>query len=121
MATNIQAMDALRTDVDDLHREMFCIIWLDDGENALDARNTDKKLRSIINHLKKFEDVELCQTFIKERSEKERVVMIVSGRLGREIVPSIHKLRQVISIYVYCMDKKSNKRWANDFSKVKSL
>ncbi|CAF1196393.1 unnamed protein product [Rotaria sordida] len=47
--------------------------------------------------------------------------MIVSGRLGREIVPSIHKLRQVISIYVYCMDKRSNEQWAGNFEKVKAI
>ncbi len=121
MATNIQPTDALHTDVDDLHGEIFYIIWLDDGENALDTRNTDQKLRSIINRLKKFQDVEPCQKFIEERSEKERVVMIVSGRLGQKIVPSIHKLRQVISIYVYCIDKKGNERWANKFAKVKLL
>ncbi|CAF1353988.1 unnamed protein product [Rotaria sordida] len=47
--------------------------------------------------------------------------MIVSGRLGREIVPSIHELRQVISIYVYCMDKKSHEQWACNFEKVKAV
>ncbi|CAF3945779.1 unnamed protein product, partial [Rotaria sp. Silwood1] len=47
--------------------------------------------------------------------------MIVSGRLGQEIVPSIHKLRQVISIYVYCMDKEVNRKWVDKFAKVKAV
>ena len=72
-----------------------------------------------INHLKKFQDVKQCQNFIGERSKNERITMIVSGRFGREIVPSIHKLRQVISIYVYCMDKKANEEWSCKFAKVK--
>ncbi|CAF2648846.1 unnamed protein product [Rotaria sp. Silwood2] len=69
----------------------------------------------------KFQDVKQCQEYIEKQSQKGRLIMIVSGRLGREIVPSIHKLRQVISIYVYCMDKKSNEQWARNFAKVKAV
>ncbi|CAF1334245.1 unnamed protein product [Rotaria sp. Silwood1] len=47
--------------------------------------------------------------------------MIVSGRLGQAIVPSIHKVRQVISIFVYCIDKERNKQWAVNFPKVKAV
>ncbi|CAF1143683.1 unnamed protein product [Rotaria sp. Silwood1] len=47
--------------------------------------------------------------------------MIVSGRLGQDIVPSIHELRQVISIYVYCMDKSRHEQWARNFAKVKAV
>ncbi|CAF5088812.1 unnamed protein product, partial [Rotaria sp. Silwood1] len=46
--------------------------------------------------------------------------MVVSGRLGQAIVPSIHKIRQIISIYVYCIDKERNKQWAVNFPKVKA-
>ncbi|CAF3856931.1 unnamed protein product, partial [Rotaria sp. Silwood1] len=101
--------------------EIFCLIWLDTNANATEIRDTERSLRSIINHLKKFKDVEQCQKYIKERSQKDRLVMIVSGQLGREIVPAIHKLRQVISIYVYCFDKKSNEEWACKFTKVKAV
>ncbi|CAF4106934.1 unnamed protein product, partial [Rotaria sordida] len=62
-----------------------------------------------------------CQEYIKKQSQKAQLIMIVSGRLGREIVPSIHELRQVISIYVYCMDKKSHEQWARNFEKVKAV
>ncbi|CAF3158929.1 unnamed protein product [Rotaria sp. Silwood2] len=47
--------------------------------------------------------------------------MVVSGQLGREIVPSIHNLRQVISIYVYCFDKKRNEQWACKHAKVRAV
>ncbi|CAF4611176.1 unnamed protein product, partial [Rotaria magnacalcarata] len=73
--------------------------------NGKETRDTEQKLRSIINNLKKFQDVKQCQKYIEERSKNDRLVMIVSGQFGQEIVPSIHKLRQVISIYVYCFDK----------------
>ncbi|CAF4113868.1 unnamed protein product [Rotaria sordida] len=69
----------------------------------------------------KFQDAKTCQEYIEKQSEKAQLIMIVSGRLGREIVPSIHELRQVISIYVYCMDKKSHEQWARNFEKVKAV
>ncbi|CAF4988686.1 unnamed protein product [Rotaria sp. Silwood1] len=121
MATSIVPKDNFHADTDDIGFEIFCLIWLDDNTTAKDNRDTEQKLRSIINRLKKFQDVKQCQKYIAERSQNERVVMIVSGRLGSEIVPSIHKLRQVISIYVYCMDKKRNKQWADKFKKVKAV
>ena len=102
--------DDSNTNADDNHLEIFGLIWLDADVNIKGTRDTEQKLRTIINHLKKFHDVEQCQQYIEQRSQKDRLVLIVSGRFGREIVPSIHKLRQVTSIYVYCMDKKGNEK-----------
>ncbi|CAF2098004.1 unnamed protein product [Rotaria magnacalcarata] len=114
-------MDDYHTNADNQHLEIFSLIWLDANPNVQELQGTQHKLCSIINQLKTFRDVEQCQNYIKGRTLKDRIVMIVSGQLGREIVPSVHKLRQVISIYVYCMDKKSNERWASKFSKVKAV
>ncbi|CAF3998576.1 unnamed protein product [Rotaria sordida] len=121
MATATLPHDDIPTNADDPNLEIFCLVWLDANVNVKDFRDTEQKLRSIINRFKKFQDVEQCRKYIERRSQKDRLVIIASGRLGRELVPSIHKLRQVISIYVYCMDKKSNKEWANKFSKIKDV
>jgi hypothetical protein len=69
--------------------------------------------------LKKFEDVRECQQYIEQRSNSDRLILIVSGQLGREIVPLIDNLRQILSIYVYCIGKKSNEQWTLKFAKVK--
>ncbi|CAF4668310.1 unnamed protein product [Rotaria sp. Silwood1] len=121
MATGISSTNLFYTKSDEMHLEIFCLVWLDAGSSAKDGRDTEQQLRSIINHLKKFQDVSQCQKYIHERSPKERVVMIVSGQLGREIVPFIHNLRQVISIYVYCFDKKRNEQWACKYAKVRAV
>jgi hypothetical protein len=119
MATPLLSNDDFHTNTDDKYLEIFSLIWLDKDVDVKGTRNTEQKLRSIINHLKKFQDVQQCQQYIEQRSRSDRLLLIVSGQLGREIVPAIHKLRQVISIYVYCMDKKSNEQWASKFPKVK--
>ncbi|CAF3799121.1 unnamed protein product [Rotaria sp. Silwood1] len=109
------------SDDDDLFFEIFCLVWFDDRTNAKEARDAEEKLRSIVNNLKRFQGAEQCQRYIEERSKYKQIVMIVSGRLGLEIVPSIHHLRQIISIYVYCLNKESHEKWACKFAKVKAV
>ncbi|CAF0758010.1 unnamed protein product [Adineta steineri] len=121
MASASSSIDVSHSESDEMRLETFCLLWLDASSSTKEGRDTEPKLRSIINHLKKFQDPVQCQKYIQERSIKERVVMIVSGRLGREIVPSIHHLRQVISIYVYCMDKEGNEKWARNYKKIKAV
>ncbi|CAF1167147.1 unnamed protein product [Adineta steineri] len=119
MATAALPNDDFNTNTDDKSLEIFSLIWLDANINVKETRGTEQKLRSIINHIKKFQDIKQCQQYIEQRSQQDRLILIVSGRLGREIVPDIHQLRQVISVYVYCMDEKSNEQWTFKFSKVK--
>jgi len=118
MATSAKFMNDLLKNIDDQQLEIFCIIWLDDNTQNSDNRDTEQHLRSIINRLKRFKDVEQCEKYINERSTADRLILIVSGRLGRQIVPTIHTIRQVISIYVYCMDEAGNKEWSKKYTKV---
>ncbi|CAF1070078.1 unnamed protein product, partial [Rotaria magnacalcarata] len=78
--------------------EIFSLVWLDQHVESQYIRKTESKLRPNINLIKKFADVKKCQQYVEDLSSSDRVVMIVSGVLGQQIVPSIHKLEQVISI-----------------------
>lgn len=109
-------MDLFDTNNDNL--ELFGLIWLDASVNDDLSQDIQKELRLVINHLKTFEEKEECQKYIEQRSKDDRLMFIVSGRLGREVVPYIHKYRQIVSIYVYCFDKKVNEEWARNFTKV---
>lgn len=118
------AIDPSTADVtgknDGKHLELFSIVWLDDADDEKESRGTKQKLREIINHFKKFHDAQACEEYIAQRSTDERIMLIVNGRLGRVLVPSVHKLQQISSIYVYCMDREENNQWACDFNKVNS-
>ncbi|CAF4981232.1 unnamed protein product, partial [Rotaria sp. Silwood1] len=74
MAAAALPIDNFHGDVDEQSLEIFCIIWLDDNIQAKDNRDTEQKLRSIINRFKKFQDLEQCQKYIEQRSQNERVV-----------------------------------------------
>ncbi|CAF3690428.1 unnamed protein product [Rotaria sp. Silwood1] len=99
--------------------ETFYLLWLDASVNATEENiQAQQCLRTSINCLETFENDEQCECYIQSLSSQDRVVFIVSGRLGKVIVPRLHSLRQLSSIYVYCMDKKTNEQWANKFAKV---
>jgi hypothetical protein len=101
------------------NRETYSLIWLDASVNCSQENiQAQKQLRASINHLLTFEDNDRCLEYIRSVSENDRIVLIVSGRLGRNIVSKIAHFRQIISIYVYCMDKPANEEWAQHFPKV---
>lgn len=103
----------------DKNLETYSLIWLDAAVNQ-SKENTEaqQRLRSSINHLEVFEQIGPCEQYIRSVSPQDRIVLIVSGVLGREIVPRIDSLRQVVSIYVYCLDRKKNESWTKQFAKV---
>ncbi|CAF0792530.1 unnamed protein product [Rotaria sp. Silwood1] len=101
--------------------ETFILIWLDSLVNiSEDNIDTKKLLRKAITYVIPFDDSEKCMEFIRSNSH-ERIVLIVSGRLGQMLVPRIHEFSQLIAIYVYCSDKKRNEQWAKNFIKVKGV
>jgi hypothetical protein len=101
--------------------ETFSLIWLDANVNGrkenLDAQH---RIRSTINYVKTFEDSAECELHIQSMSEGDRAVLIVSGGLGREVVPRIHHIQQLSSIYVFCFDTKTHNEWAKKYQKVDS-
>jgi len=103
----------------DENLETYCLIWLDSSVNSSQENiQAQQQLRTSINHLLTFEDHQQCLQHIHSVPKDDRIVLIVSGKLGQIIVPRIVQLRKIISIYVYCMDKKVNEQWAQHFSKV---
>jgi len=101
--------------------ELFTCLWLDQNVNTTDDnRETLNELRKVINHLQTFHKSDECEQYIRHIT-KEKVVLIVSGSLGRQIVPRLHDLPQFIACYVFCQDQKANEQWANKFHKVNGV
>jgi len=107
------------TTQEDGNLETYSLIWLDASVNkSRDNIEAQKQLRISINHLLTFEDDQECLQYIDSIPKNDRIILIVSGRLGQIIVPKIVKYRQIASVYVYCMNKKANEEWAKQFNKV---
>ncbi|CAF3550270.1 unnamed protein product [Rotaria sp. Silwood1] len=102
--------------------EISSLVWLDDSVNTLqESIDAQQRLRLLINQLKTFESKDLCEEYIKSLSELDRIILIVSGRLGQKIVPSIHQQQQIVAIYVYCGTREKNELWIKQFPKVRGL
>ncbi|CAF3733935.1 unnamed protein product [Adineta steineri] len=101
------------TKTNDNHLESFSLIWLTNNENV----DIQKELRNIINHIEIFDNVEQCKTYIETTSENDRLVLVTNGEFGQQIIPFIHQLRQISSIYINSEDQ----QWTNDTPKLKGI
>ena len=102
--------------------ETFSLLWLDAAVNATQENvRAQDKLRATIHQLKTFVDPNACEHYIKSVPPEDRIVLISSGRLGQTIVPRIHQLEQLLSVYIYCHDKQANEQWSSQHSKVNNI
>jgi hypothetical protein len=107
-------------ETEDVNLETFSLIWLDPTVNSdklhLDAQ---KRLRALINHLVTFDNMDECREYINHVPSDHYLVLIVSGQLGQQLVPRIHHIHQVFSIYVFCANKALHEKWTQKFKKVR--
>ncbi len=107
--------------------EFTTLIWLDkhvyEQQNEQVSTNnntpTRQQLRTIINYMKVFDQLETCQIYIQSVKKEEEIVLIASGTYCKEIMPTIHDLTQLRSVYIYCMNEQEYENWAKQFTKVK--
>jgi hypothetical protein len=100
--------------------ETFYLLWLDENINSIEENvNAQKKLRTVINELKTFENSKICEEYIRQITDVNSIILVVSGRFGRELIPNIHDLIQLNAVYVYCANVKGNEEWAKNYKKVR--
>ncbi|CAF1066406.1 unnamed protein product [Adineta steineri] len=98
------------------------LIWLDKNidENNDDYQNTITKLRRTHNDTNIFTDVDQCLKFIQTVVDT-KVCMIVSGSLGQNIMPRVHNMSQIDSIFIFCDNQKSHEQWVKDWPKIRGI
>lgn len=97
-------------------------MWLDstiDKSND-DCRNSITQLQCIVNTIDTFNDVDQCIDSLTEIKD-EKTFMLVSSVFGQEIIPLIHDIPQLHSIYVYNDKQSSEELWMKKYSKVKGV
>ncbi|CAF2118753.1 unnamed protein product [Rotaria magnacalcarata] len=106
---------------DNLILETYSIFWLDASVDNKENVITQKKLRGIINQVRTFADPEEFLQRVNLIQQGDLTILIVSGQLGRIVVPEMQNLEQVCSIYIYCGNKKAHLGWSQSYSKVKAV
>jgi tetratricopeptide (TPR) repeat protein len=97
----------------------FLLVWLDANiaSPSEDSQNTIQKLRSVVNDINLFSDPDECVTFLED-VHAEKAFVITSGCLSQEIMPLIHPMVQVDTIYIFCGDKNRHEEWTKEWSKI---
>jgi hypothetical protein len=78
------------------------------------------QLRRMVNDVNTFTDGDGCIQFIEDINDN-KVCMIISGSLGQHIVPRVHNMSQVDSIFIFCGNKKRHEQWTKEWSKIKGV
>ena len=101
--------------------ETLSLLWADTTVHSEENRVVRKHFHSTINQFKVFDNGIDCETYIHQ-SKNDRIILIVSPSIGRVLVPSIHSLGQITSIYVYHsrLDARSQK-WASKLTKIRAI
>ena len=102
--------------------ENYLLVWLDANVTTSneDSQHTLQQLRSVVNEVNLFTEPEECMNFL-EGIELEKVFLIVSGSLGRDLVPRIHPMTHIDTIYIFCGDKSRHEEWVKKWPKVKGI
>ena len=98
------------------------LIWLDsniDDDNDY-CHKTICQLRRVVNTINTFTDSDQCLQFINNM-DSEKACIIISGTLGGYIVPYIHDMSQVDSVFIFCRNKKRHEQWTREWSKIKGV
>ncbi|CAF1331744.1 unnamed protein product [Adineta ricciae] len=98
------------------------LIWLDSNidKNSEDCQDTMRKLQRAVNNVHMFMDSDQCIEFIQTIHEN-KVFVIMPGFLGQHIVPCVHNISQVDSIFILCGNETRHQRWTKDWPKVKGV
>ena len=102
--------------------QSYLLIWTDGNfdDTKKDCQNTLKQLRSVVNEVHPLTTPAQCITFLNEM-DKQRAFVVSSGALGRELVPEIHDIQRVDTIYIFCANKQRHEEWAKHWSKIQGV
>ena len=104
---------------ENLQLENFQIVWLDpkvyiDEEN----KETYRILQQILTDVQRFDDLALCEQWLKTYSGPKKIIFVVSGGFGEQLVPRIHNLPHIVAIDIFCLSRVYHEKWSKQFSKV---
>ncbi|CAF0901463.1 unnamed protein product [Adineta steineri] len=106
-----------------MHRiENVLVVWLDGSIDPVcgDCQETITQLRHIVNNIHTYTDSDQCVDFIQTVTDN-KICVIISGALGQHVVPCVHGMSQVDSIFIFCSNQKWHEQWAKSWRKIKGV
>ena len=100
------------------NKESSTLIWFDPtiGSNQ-DTEHTKQQLRSINDYVIFHTDLDECIRSIQS-IDKEKVFLITSGVKAPLLLPHVSELRQLDSVFVFCMNRDRYKHLLDEYAKI---
>ena len=100
----------------------FMLIWVDSNidPNDDDFKLAIDKLQQVTRNMHVFNDGNECANFIHTQ-KKEQIFLIVSGSLGKELLPRIHHYNQLIAVFIYCGDASKAQPLKQNYQKIREI
>jgi len=102
--------------------ELMILVWLDvssDKPNDVTQKTLNHFCR-VINLIKTFSDLEACYQYMNSIKD-EKILFVVSGSFGPQILPRIENFDQIYSIYIFCGNKANHIEWTKPYKKIKGI
>ena len=129
MATSMMTTDTGATmtpiNVDVVKQGMVnnhALIWIDESMNRSDHhfQNALAKLREIVNEVYLFTKPDPCVDLLTDLDEQE-VSLVASQVRGQQLLPYIHDVSHLKSIYIIGNSQEQLRIWAKTWSKIKGV
>ena len=96
----------------------LCVVWYDPNVCEKAHETAIEILQQNIGHVTMLKDQDDGNHYFGRDFSKKRAIVITTGQLGQILVPKIHHLSGVISIYIYCENDEAHKEWTTKYPKV---
>ncbi|CAF1479168.1 unnamed protein product [Rotaria sordida] len=108
-------------DTNDIIQNLL-LIWLDENidESSNEYLNSIKQLRRTINTIQIFRDAHEFMRYVSNPQNKNWL-LVISGALCESVVPRVHDMIHLHSIYIFCRQQEKYEEWANGWPKVKGI
>jgi tetratricopeptide (TPR) repeat protein len=84
------------------NKEDFALVWLDGNiDDSPDSLQKQMRLRNMNNYCQFYTNTQLCLDFMRTVNN-EKIFLVVSGVLAHSILPQIHSIRSVASVFIFC-------------------
>ena len=100
----------------------YGLVWVDGNFDASDSncQNALQQLQAVANNVQVFTESNACVDFLRNIGE-EKVLVIASACVAEELVPKIHSMPQVDTIFIFCSDPEWHKPCTEGWDKIKDV
>ncbi|CAF0728633.1 unnamed protein product [Adineta steineri] len=100
----------------------YLLIWVDASIDQADkdSQNTLAQLKNVVNDVSLCTEPNQCIQALN-KVDKKQAFVITSGSLGQFLVPKIHGMPQLDTIYIFCGNKSRHEEWVQKWTKIKGV